>query len=317
MIIEVDETHWKQIINANECSIFFNSQFLNAIANNFNYKLHYLVFHENGKYLLSGAFYSYNRNIITPLAFTYASIQIEDISDRKYIEVINSLCVYLKKEFRKISLRLPLDITDLRPFIWEGFRITNRYTYVKSVDDFFYKSIEKNKLKVKLKAENAGFSFKVEIATEDDIDRVLGSLKKLFIRRKTIKSHKDFLLNLGNTGVLIAFNAYLNAVLNCTSLVLIDKNLKKSYALLIQESDNKLVHTFLYVKRLEWLQQNDFEKIDFCGANSKGLANFKSFFNPVLKPYYLVNYNPFSYKLLNIWNAFKLTTKKILVRLWI
>jgi hypothetical protein len=55
--------------------------------------------------------------------------------------------------------------------------------------------------------------------------------------------------------------------------------------------DEEFLHAMVYIEITRWLDENNFDKVDFCGANYKGIAQFKSFFNPNLKSYYLVNYS--------------------------
>jgi hypothetical protein len=44
-------------------------------------------------------------------------------------EIARAFAVFLKREFHSVEMRFPPEVTDLQPFIWEGFRAGVRYTY--------------------------------------------------------------------------------------------------------------------------------------------------------------------------------------------
>src|SRR5262249_48884845 len=49
--------------------------------------------------------------------------------------VAATFAVFLKDTFERVELRLPPEIVDVQPFIWEGYRVQVRYTYRLRLED--------------------------------------------------------------------------------------------------------------------------------------------------------------------------------------
>lgn len=310
MVKEVDTAEWQEAVK-NTHSVFFNPDFLNTIASSFKYKLHYIIYTEKGRVQAAFALFSKGKNIVTPIAFTYASIYWnKELSDRKYIAVFKSIIEYLKKKWVKISLRLSSEFTDLRPFTWNGFEIENRYTYIKDPDSGLHKSIRKNFEK----AEISGCRFDVHAPDAQSIEKNLDFFKKQGITEETAVSYKKLFQSLSDRGDMLSFNVYEADKLICSNIFLIDKERQKVFTLLLYKTENKLAHTFLYKKRIEWCKANNVIEMDLCGANEEGIAEFKSYFNPRLEPYYLVHYNPYDHLMKDIYIKVKVFFKRIVRR---
>ncbi len=61
--------------------------------------------------------------------------------DTKYVtristekKIATAFATFLKSEFDSVQFRFPPEVTDLQPFIWEGFQTGLRYTYRLSLD---------------------------------------------------------------------------------------------------------------------------------------------------------------------------------------
>ncbi len=289
MIKEVDEQYWSNNVSSSKKSLFFEVDFLEGVAESFSYNLHYFVFENKNKVLMAAALYSDGNNIVTCLPYTYSSIYFGDgLSDRKYLLITNDFIRFLKLKWQKISLRLPVEIKDIRPFIWGGFKISNRYTYLKETETSFPKKVVKNAEK----ATTDGMTLKVINAEDIDLKTCIKSFAKQGFDKRIVQSNLEMLASLTEQNQLLAFRADTNEGCVCTSLMLVDAMQKKAYALLISESLNEFAHVYINYERCKWCIKNGISQIDFCGANEPGIANFKSSFNGVLTSYSIVHYNP-------------------------
>ncbi len=289
MIKQITQAVWDIEVSQKLKSSFFDSSFLTAVADSFGYKPHYFVYQENNTVLMAAALYSCHKNIVTALPYTYSSVWFEqNISDRKFLLIADDFIKHLKTGWKKISLRLPVEITDVRPFIWGGFKISNRYTYLKYTNSDFPKKI----IKTAELATIEGMTLSVIKAEKIDIIDAIKSLKEQIFNKKAVESNFKALTEFANKGYLLAFRAYFNGSCVCTSLMYVDQKKEKSYALLIGDSDHKFAHVFINYERSRWCAKNNISIIDFCGANEPGIASFKSVFNGTLKQYYIASYNP-------------------------
>ena len=288
MIREISENTWRQLLTSKCESIFFNPDFLNVVSKSFDYKLHYLVYTEGGNVVLAAAVFSKKDKIVIPLAFTYTPIYYsESISERKYLIVFNHLVKYLKANWSDVSLRLPITLTDLRPFIWAGFRTRLRYTYIKAPDGDIHKSVSKNYIR----GLNEGLTFKVENPSKTTIEKNLLFFKNYGLSASSHVSYLNFFTHAAQRDYLISFNAYKSEQLISSNLVLIDRATKTLYTLLLYSSNDKYSHTFIYKNGIDWAIKERFASIDYCGANEENIAIFKSYFNPELRQYVVVTYS--------------------------
>ena len=160
MVNLVSEAAWNDAFAGKFHSIYFDPKYLNLVSRSFGYKLTYYIASKGGKLLFATALFSKNKRIIAPYSYTYNSIFFcAELSDIKYLEIMESLLQTLKANYSKISLRLPPEISDLRPFIWEGFSITNRYTYYRNPSDTLsakmLKKINQRSKNLRIEVENA------------------------------------------------------------------------------------------------------------------------------------------------------------------
>jgi hypothetical protein len=76
----------------------------------------------------------------------------------------------------------------------------------------------------------------------------------------------------------------------------------------------KDAHTYIYIEGLQWMNRQGVKLVDYCGANNEGIATFKSYFNPVLQPYFLAVYNERKHKMRLALLKIKTFLKQVLVR---
>jgi hypothetical protein len=309
MWIELDETAWKKEESILDLPLFYDSKYLNSIALVYNLKVNYYCFKTSSKTLALISFFSTKSKIVTPEGFSYSPyFIIENLSEIVYFDINNSLISLLKKKFRSIYLKLGINITDVRPFIWNGFKIQTKYTHLKNNLLSSHKTVIKNLSKI----IDEKYYFEVEQPCESSIRLNMDFLQKLGISKFNCVKYEMLLMKWTENGYLKAFNVYKNQQLLCSNLVLVDENTKRAYTILLNNVDftEKYAHTFLYQSITDWCFKKGIFEIDFCGANIPGISIFKSYFTTELKIYYKISYNSFSNSLYGIkQNVFSILYK--------
>lgn len=302
MITEVSEVQWKLNLAGRNLGMAFNSDYLKPIADSFNCSIKYIL--EKSKDELNFAIVVFCRgnNIVIPENFSYNPFWLNPkLSEKKQIEILTSLIKRLKGNYKKMSIKFNTDIYDVRPFIWENFSLDVRYTHFKT-DNFNYdRSVIKNLTKDVINK----YVFKVEDLDKQSLSINLESLSTLNFSTKKINRYRELLQAWALSGYLKAFNVYKGADLICSNLVLLDFNNSKAYTILLNKVDpeHKLAHTYLYDQIIKWCKSNHIDDLDFCGANIKGISEFKSRFNTELKMYFIVSFEPFQAKLRSLYKS--------------
>lgn len=186
-------------------------------------------------------------------------------------------------------------LTDVREFAWQGWATTPRYTYVKRLEDVDLEaSLSKTHGKSFRKAQRAGYG----VAAVEKLDERLDAFLKMFLYSyKTIPAcySRDChlirtLLQAGaGKGTALLYEARdaqgdVQAArivwLSCQARVM-DWAAATTDA---GRSDGATV--FLMTKMFEDLRARGYRDFDFCGANTRSIAQFKAGFNATLTSYY-------------------------------
>lgn len=292
MVKQVGKEEWLTVL-ANQQqfrSLFFNYDFLAAVKDAFGYQLHYFMAVQKQVPLFAAVVFSRGKDVVVPLAFTYSSIYLDEaISDRKRVDLLKSFIGLLKSNFRKISLRLNAELEDLRPFIWQGFQVSLRYTYIKRIGEDVHQSVLRNAER----AKSEDCYFKVSVVERESIEKNLDGFRNYGLPRSAYGQYHQLFEQLAFMGCLRSFNVYKGEELICANIVLLDEEKRQLYTLLINKTNHKTATSYLYKETIDWCAVNDYRFIDYCGANEERISDFKSYFNPHLSPYYLVSYSPF------------------------
>lgn len=290
MLIEVDKSEWDDSIEVLNLSLMFKSKYLEIVSKSFNTQIQYLLLKDSNSIAAAICVFYKNKKVYCPDNFTYTPLWLNDTySERKKNEFLEAIIKYLKTNFRKITLKLSPDIKDIRAFKWQNFNVEPRYTYLRFKDANYHKSI-----KARL---NRGVKILSEVlvrdTTSDDINLNIRFLNQLKTQKRNLIYNENFLNNLNEAGFLESFNIDIEGVPICSFIILLDKIKKVGYTLMINgaDRDNEYYHALIYKQMLAWFDENDYDYVDFCGANMQGISKFKSFFNPQLQVYFLVKFS--------------------------
>lgn len=289
MITEIDNFKWDELVKENNLTIFFYPNYLSSIKTSFGVNIKYYSSFEDTNLLFLAAVFSKNNNVIIPDNFTYNPCYVSpNLSERKQIAIHKQFIEILKNKYKSISIKFNVDILDIRPYKWAGFNVDVRYTYIKKTNEPSHSNIDKN-LK---KATKMGVLVEVNTPNIKTINLSTNFLKNLNYQDNLIFNYVCHLNNLSLQNLLICFEINKSTEMIGSAICLLDKTNKKAYPLFSNPISNahSYAHTLLYQTIINWLNDNGYSEVDFCGANFESISYFKSYFNPTLTPYYVVTY---------------------------
>lgn len=309
MIEQINETEWEKAFGYKYHSLFFDPKYLNIVKEAFNYQLHYYTCRRHNKIVFAAALFSKNGKVVIPYAFTYNSIYIDNtIGDIVYVQILEDFLALLRSRFKKIALRLPPTIVDVRPFIWADFKIVNRYTYCKDI----YSPIKTKVFKNIRKVEEDGVCFVEEDVNNENLELNLETCFKYGLPKSLYGKYRTLFTLLSTDNYLKTFALYKNGKMIATRIVMIDSVLKTLYTFSYNDLNNKSLVSYFNMATFNWCADNSIERVDMVGANEKGIANFKYSFNAVLTPYFWVDYSSKEASLKHLIEKVKGNIKKAL-----
>lgn len=253
----------------------------------------YFLFQKKDRTVFSFIALTKDSEIKAPFHFFYSPFWANpNLTDTQYCQYLDEFLVELLNRYKKIEIKLPVGITDIRPFLWRNFSVVNYYTYVKQLDSLDYHHVTEKNIR---KARNAGYECK-----QETLDKTSLSLNlKLFVDLKVYSSSKiqaigSLLDTMSARGNLTCFNCYKNNELVASNLIFLDKKNKKAYTVLlnkISRANKDDVHSLLHDFFFTSLSNNGYEYVDLLGGDMPGIAPFKSRFNTKLEPHFLARYS--------------------------
>jgi hypothetical protein len=297
MIKFLDSAEWtNRISTIKKPSFNEKAEFVNAIASNFSLSPHYIVYEIGGRIVVSLVAYTRRKTILDPLHFVYSTFWVaEHLSDSGYSTHVTNFLNDLKKYFDHISLNLGIEIRDARPFIWSGFTIKNRYTYIKDLVNFnrtypndVVKSIKE--LTSDLKLEEISFSKEI-------LDENVSLYRKLnLFSTPKINKIVSFFEHIANRDCLRFYICSYNSQVLASSILFVDNENKKAFTVFVSKGDvknfrNNSVHAFFYDAMFKDLTDKGYVNVDLLGANTLSVSKFKSKFRVDLAPYFMVKYS--------------------------
>lgn len=285
--------------------IYCEPKFVEIINESFNVKSLCIVAFDNEKPLLGLVLYSKGKSIVQPTTYIYTGIWK---TSKSSILLENAFIAIIKKiqsDYRFISVLLPPKITDIRPFIYCGFKADVKYTYVNNLTNIVLSSDVKS---MRNRATNLGIDFQFGSATQEVLEQNIASFFNLGYKKRYINTLEKLIVGLTSEGYFRPISARLNGELLASGYVLLDKVNRHAMNLFITSNKSHYktgVHSSLYLHNLYWLRDTGFLTNDLLGATTKGIGNFKSNFNGELTPYYHVRYNYLRWKVVKVVNIVK------------
>lgn len=299
--VKIEVENWESFINEQGViGVFGSSDFLISTANIYGLNIDIRVILLNDKPVLALPLFVKKNRIVLPNHYFYQFIWQKETSKESWnqLEAFDFLLKILKKIYKKIKVRLPTSIHDVRPFMWNGFNTSLKYTYEKVTSDLRY---HQNIIRIVNKRQNS-YSFDKNCDWERSWNFHYNDLQKFGISIVNIEIYINYFKKLAEKGFIQVFNAYQDGSFLTSIISIIDKDCKSAYFLLIGTADGHYKNglpSLLYNYALLELKKVEVEKVDFFGANIQSISKFKSKFLPDLCSYYEVSYSENHQK----WNA--------------
>ena len=290
-LTEKDFLEWDKFVESSpQGTIFSTSIWLKAI----NYCFKILCLYQDNKPVGGIAFFTDKKNIIIPPLTRFQGILLKkNLKRREENKITSAIVEKLTADFNNISISNHYNLKDIRPFIWAGFSVEVKYTYLVDISDLeeLWQNMEKRTRYAIRKAERN----KIVVKKEDKIaefDR-LHQFSLLNQKRKR-PFNSSFLKNFYST--LKKFNKcqlYLaerkNGDLSAGAFVVWDK--KRAYYLMAgadpkfrgDESPSLILWTIF-----SDFNKKGFKEIDLVGANIPSIEKFKRGFGGKLIHYFNV-----------------------------
>ena len=201
------------------------------------------------------------------------------------LKIENLVCQKLSTVYDYVYLAHHPTLQDIRGFVWNGWRIHVRYTYVIDLKDYSLEKIDPFTRRRIKKATEYG----VKISESNDIGRVADLVEKSYRRHSvTPPFPKHYLIGLFDRGMYQLFIAQ-NPNGDILSGMIVVKDPPVAYGGILGSEPEALktgVNSLLLWSVLSNLT-TEFEQFDFMGANVQSIAKFKSNFGGNLIPYYV------------------------------
>ena len=290
MLKQVSKTVYHKVVPR---SLFNDDNYLSVTSKIIRCDIRYYVCYDEENPVVAFVLFVSNKRIILPhFQFLYTDVWLKYSLDKKYSrDYLFESLKSLKTEYSSIKMMLPPDFKDVRPFLWNGFSISNRYTYQKKTNLYnVYKTDARTNYNKALKID---LVFKVVNFVDFHWYDMSEHLIDIGYSNKDVKAFEKWFQHLNSTNLLLCIE--IDEVLENVgcAIILIDKLQNKAYLLLVQTKKGiitKEVNAFLYVETTKYLNTLGIEILDFMGANLKSIADFKQRFMPELTPYFLVEF---------------------------
>ena len=214
-------------------------------------------------------------------AYTNINLPTELNSAHKYLIVANSLAKELSTTHKDVHLKLSPKTQDVRPFLWNNFTTIKRYTYLVELSELtedYLQTIPEYKKWQHLQVVE-------EPLSETDIKHHVQFLKNKVKSKRLSVIENDLMQNRAllntlsiknNEGELLAQMLYNHQEKNAEQLFYMDdSSFKRNRGGVFAQ------YAFMW-----YFKNKGYTQFDFCGANIKNIALYKSRFPGKLHSFY-------------------------------
>lgn len=211
-----------------------------------------------------------------------------EATGHKYLLETSASVQEIQKQYSNIHFKFNPSIQDIRPFLWKNFIAIQRYTYVVDLVELNEQSVLQVPEFKKIQTEN--FQLLERDASEADLLLHLNFLKGRILKRRWNIIHKDLFSNLSDISVLNIIDSHQKL----KAQMLFNKRVSRAEQIFYwEDGDFKKNRGGIFAQYFFMLhfKRNDYKEFDFCGANIKSIAQFKSRFPVELKVIYELWYH--------------------------
>ena len=202
-----------------------------------------------------------------------------------------ALLEFLNRRYRRVHLTLAPGLTDVRPYLWSGWEVRPRYTYITDLSagsEPLWNRLERRTRTVIRKAESSGFQF----VKTDDVDLLRAQYELVYAQQEgQLPVDSGVVQRLAETAQkrdLTETYCVASPSAETAAIVVFARGADRSYAWVAGADPtfrDSGATSLLYWK---FLEQTSSAQFDFVGANMPGIAFFKRGFAGSLVPYFAV-----------------------------
>lgn len=229
-----------------------------------------------------------------PLIMHYDRVK-QNKREFNFIEFVRAFDAYISDRYHPnlISIVTSIGLLDVRPFIWAGYSVKPRYTYIKRIDDLdgVWSGLKKE-LRNNIKdAEKKGLV--VEKGGRKELEYILGSVSaRMGDEGATVDGSQAYLLDLydtvgnGNLNIFVV-----RAEDEPVSGIIVEtfKDTVRFWIGAVQTSMKGLYPVDLLQWRIiQWANSQGYSQCELVGANIPSISYFKSRYNFDLALYFSI-----------------------------
>jgi hypothetical protein len=315
-VIELTESHyaeWDQLVDSSpQGTVFHKSSWLITSGKLLNLELKILGCFQDDRLIAGCSFFTHTLLGSISVASSlcrmtpYGGILVRQLGsssmkqqESSCREIVKSICQSIAAyDFDHIRLVNSPALTDVRPFIWEGWRSSVFYAYYLHTDVNFETHVEPKVLLHMRRAARCG------IVTKKSNDLLTYyKLYAMTYHRQNLKppvaqSFFEHIFNLLKTqswGEMWVAETASGEIASAEILVWDNKRAYAWSAASHTEHRKTGATSALLYREFQDLKNRDVKEYDLMSANIPHLASFNSDFNPTLVPYYQVEKSTFKF----------------------
>lgn len=299
---------WDNLVEESpQGTIFHTSPWLNACGRHLNREFRIIGCFNDDKLIAGCSFFTYSARGLLKIASShcpmtpYGGVVISrPLISKSNEDIIESICNLVSEDgFDHIELIQSPDFTDIRPFIWNGWKSNVRYTHILDIDIDLPDKIGKKKKEIQ-KAIEKGIVIRKLNDSSCFYKLYIQTFERQKIRPPVPKSFFDELIESvcvkGSGDMWIA--EVPSGEIASAEIVIWDNNRAHS---IFAASDTELRNTnpnaLLINEIYNDLRKRGFKEWNHMMGNVQNLSRFMSFFGTRLVPYYGVETSSIRYNM--------------------
>jgi hypothetical protein len=308
MLKEITEQEWSELMEREKSpAVFEQVSFARIVAEVYGLQPRfYTVLHNQTELVAAFIAYSSRNELLLPVHFFYSAFYIPSgLRDFVVNKALKAALDTLKKQYKRITLKLPPAIQDVRAFTWAGFRTRVFYTYIKDLQEISYSENIRRQLK---KASALDVAMKIDEQVPEVIAYNMRMMQAYGMGAKGIAQTEKLISLMAEAGLLHTF------YLGPEASAILFQDARWAYLLSIaagKEESASGLQAQLYHDLFHYYQSQGQIQADLLGGNLSAVSEFKSKLNAQAMPYYTVEYSA-TFLFDDLKNGVRKTLKRIL-----
>ena len=310
-IISTEEHEiWDRFIdNSPSGSVFHKFEWLKAAESHSGFKLYPLAVYKGDVFICAFPVYYHKKKSLKIILSPPNACGIPHLGpvfhietqkvynyEKIYFNIMDQLIEFLSKQigFDYLRIAFPPYLNDMRPLIWNNFRVSPNYTYeiyLRNGADEVYHSFD-SRVRQFIRNAEKNNSISIRKLNSEGIPGFIKLIKERYKDQgKEFKISEKYISELlkGSLAENIHFiGAYLNSNI-ISGLVLLEYKNRVLHWLGAISPKEKItgINELLHWETIKEFESNGFKSYELMGANTKHLCQNKSKYNPDLVNYYV------------------------------